>query len=79
MFLSTLKAIFEAVAKIFGCKDTAIQRQSETAVVKHLKNAEKACNIAEQIIFLVDRKNDISEELFAKTYKKLRKRFFKYN
>jgi len=79
MFTSALTALFEAIAKFFGCKDTSIQRQSETAVVRKCKNLEKACNIAEQIIFLVDRKDTTTKEVFAKSYKKLREKFFKYN
>lgn len=83
-----VESVGTAIQKIFDYGKTRTEHQSETTVIKHSRNLEKACDCAEQLIFLVDSHLTLFSEYatsekeikdFLSDYKKYRKKFFKYN
>lgn len=73
----TFTAFFTAIAEACKSLTTFKKRQSETDVIKTKKKKSKAVEIGEQIIFFIeDRYPEILED---KDYKKLKKKFFRYN
>ena len=73
----TFTALFNAISEACKSLTTFKKRQSETDVLKTKKKKSKAVEVAEQIIFFVEEKYpDISDD---KEYKKLKKKFFRYN
>lgn len=69
-------AMFTAMSEAFKSLTTFKKRQSESDVLKTKKLKTKAVEYAEELIFYIENKFDLSED---KKYQKLRKRFFKYN
>ena len=74
--LSSITALFTAIAEGFKSFAITKEHQSETDVLKSLKHKTKAIEYAEKIIFLVDNYEELAS---TKKYQKLRKQFFKYN
>ena len=75
--LTVFSEFFTAISK--ACESITIfkKKQSETDVLKTKKAKSKAVEYAEKIIFYIEEKHpDIIDD---KTYKKLKKNFFKYN
>lgn len=79
MWSVAISEIAKAIAEIFNYKETATERQSETNVIKKSKNKDKACNVAEEIIFIADKFIADTDEKTQRKYARLRKKFFKYN
>lgn len=73
---ASITAVFKAISDIFKSITQAKKQQSETDVIKTKKKNTKAIDIAERLIFYVDRNFDVEKD---KDYQKLRKKFFKYN
>lgn len=67
------------LGKFFGMKETSIEHQAETTIIKSNKDYKKACDISEQIIMLVTPYTDIMTEKDLKDFKKLTDKFYKYN
>lgn len=82
-----IKEIAATIKEAFSYGTARTERQSEITVINNSKNAQKAINYAEQIIFLVDRfffadtvkTEQLEVHDFEKEYFRLRKKFFKYN
>lgn len=82
MITSMLKAFFEAIGKFFGCKDTSIQRQAETDVIKTKRNLKKATDYAEKIIALIESDNcslKFAKPRYYTHYQNLKQKFMRYN
>lgn len=73
----TFTAFFTAIAEACKSITTFKKKQSETDVLKTKKKKAKAVEYAEEIIFYVESK--YPELTKDKHYKRLRKKFFRYN
>lgn len=79
-FTQMIAEIAKVFSQFFSYEQTSVEHQSETHTIKNSKNAKKAIDYAEKIIFLCDDEiRKFSDQKTQKKYEKYRKCFFKYN
>lgn len=75
MILTTIKAIADMFASLFGWRTTAIDNQTTSEVVGDKHDLERACRYAELAIELVEARAVFNRKLYASHFKRLVKKF----
>lgn len=76
---TAITAFLEMLKQFFSLRQTSIENQTTTSVVKDKKCLKKASNITEKILLITDNYKEHFDKKDLRKYEKLKKQFLKVN
>lgn len=76
---TAITAFLEMLKQFFSLRQSSIENQTTTSVIKDKKSLKKASNITEKILLITDKYKDSFDKKDLRNYEKLKNKFLKVN